>query len=149
MKGIPWHVFPTAFSSCPSALSQGLIVLVVQSCPTLCNPMECGSSDSSVHEIFQARILEWVAISFSRGSFQLRDRTQVSWVIANFFLITLFVILEILWGFRVSVFNQSCPTSNSITLYHIEYERLIIVCFHLSCLDLWAIAALQFILYVL
>ena len=40
---------------------------VTQSCPTLCDPMDCSLPDS-IHEIFQARILEWVAISFSRGS---------------------------------------------------------------------------------
>ena len=41
---------------------------VAQSCPTLCNPMDCSLLGSSVHGIFQARVLEWVAISFSRGS---------------------------------------------------------------------------------
>ena len=51
---------------------------VAQSCPTLCNPMDCGPPGSSVHGIFQARVLEWVAISFSKGSSQPRDRTQVS-----------------------------------------------------------------------
>ena len=40
----------------------------VQSCPTLCNPMGCSPSDSSIHGIFQASILECIAISFSRGS---------------------------------------------------------------------------------
>ena len=42
--------------------------LVPQSCLTLCNLVDCSSPDSSVHGILQARILEWVAISFSRGS---------------------------------------------------------------------------------
>ena len=41
---------------------------VAQSCPTLCNPVDCSLVGSSVHGILQARILEWVAISFSRGS---------------------------------------------------------------------------------
>ena len=41
---------------------------VTQSCPTLCNPMDCSLAGSSIHGIFQARILEWVAISFSRRS---------------------------------------------------------------------------------
>ena len=54
------------------------VMLIAQSCPTLCDPMDCSPPVSSVHEIFQARILEWVAISFSRGSSQPRDRTQVS-----------------------------------------------------------------------
>ena len=43
-----------------------------------CNPMDCSPPRSSVHGIPQARILEWVAISFSRGSFQLRDQTHIS-----------------------------------------------------------------------
>ena len=43
--------------------------LVAQSCPTLCGPMDCSPLGSSVHGISQARILEWVAISFFRGSF--------------------------------------------------------------------------------
>ena len=51
---------------------------VAQSCPTLCNPMDCSLPGFSVHGIFQARVLEWVAISFSRGSSWPRNRTQVS-----------------------------------------------------------------------
>ena len=50
----------------------------LQSCPTLCDPMGCSLPGSSVHGIFQATVLEWIAISFSRGSSQSRDRTQVS-----------------------------------------------------------------------
>ena len=46
---------------------------VVQSCPTLCNPMDCSPPGSSVHRISQARIMERVAISYSRGSSQSRD----------------------------------------------------------------------------
>ena len=42
---------------------------VTQSCPTLCDPMDCSLPGSSLHGIFQTRILEWVAISFSRGIF--------------------------------------------------------------------------------
>ena len=41
---------------------------VAQSCPTLCDPMDCSLPGSSVHGIFWAKVLEWVAISFSRGS---------------------------------------------------------------------------------
>ena len=40
---------------------------IAQSCPTLCDPIDCSLSGSSVHGIFQARVLEWVAISFSSG----------------------------------------------------------------------------------
>ena len=49
-----------------------------QSCPTLCDPMDCSLPGSSVRGIFQARILEWTAISFSGGSSQPRDQTRVS-----------------------------------------------------------------------
>ena len=52
-------------------------VLVTQSCLTLGNPTDCSLPGSSVHGIRQARILEWVAISFSRGSSQPRDRTCI------------------------------------------------------------------------
>ena len=44
---------------------------------TLCNPMDCSRPESSVHGILQARILEWVAIPFSRGSSQPKHQTQV------------------------------------------------------------------------
>ena len=55
-------------------------VKVTQLCLTLCNPM-----DYTVHGILQARILEWVAFPFSRGSFQPRDQTQVSYIAGRFF----------------------------------------------------------------
>ena len=51
---------------------------VAQSCPTLCDPVDCSPPCSYVHGILQARILEWVAVSFSRGSSGPRDQTQVS-----------------------------------------------------------------------
>ena len=51
---------------------------VAQSCPTLCDPMDCSLPGSYVHGILQARILEWAAVSFSRGSSRPRDWTRVS-----------------------------------------------------------------------
>ena len=51
---------------------------VAQSCLTLCDPMDCSSPGSSIHGIFQSKILEWVAISYSRGSSPPRDRIHVS-----------------------------------------------------------------------
>ena len=62
-----------------------VVALVNQSCPTLLQPMDCGPPGSSVHGILQARILEWVAIPFSRGSSQPRDRTQVPCIVGGFF----------------------------------------------------------------
>ena len=54
---------------------------------TLCGTMDCGLPGSSVHGILQASILEWVAIPFSRGSSQPRDRTVVSCITGRFFTI--------------------------------------------------------------
>ena len=59
---------------------------VAQSCPTLCDPMDYSPPGSSVHGIFQARVLERVAISFSRGSSQHRDRTWVSCIAGRRFI---------------------------------------------------------------
>ena len=56
-----------------------IVVLVAKSCPPLCNRMDCSPPGSCVHRISQARILEGVAISFSRGSSRPRDRTHVSY----------------------------------------------------------------------
>ena len=53
-------------------------VKIAQSCPTLCDPMDCSLPGSSAHEILQARILEWIAVLFFKGSSRPRDRTQVS-----------------------------------------------------------------------
>ena len=69
---------------------------VAQSCPVLCDTMNCSLWGSSVHAIFQARVLEWVAFPFSRGSSWPRDQTRVScitdrrftlWATGKFFII--------------------------------------------------------------
>ena len=60
-------------------------VLVTQSCLTLCNPVDYRPTGSSIHGIFWARILEWVAIRFSRGFSQSKDQTQVSCIADRFF----------------------------------------------------------------
>ena len=62
-------------------------VLVTQSCLTLCKPMDCSPPGSSIYGILQARILEWVAIPFSRGSSWTRDQTWVSCTAGRFFTI--------------------------------------------------------------
>ena len=60
---------------------------VAQLCPALCDPMNCSLPGSFVREIFQARVLEWVAISFSRGCSQPRDWTWVSRIAGRCFTI--------------------------------------------------------------
>ena len=60
---------------------------VVQSCPTLCGPVDCSPSGSSIHGILQTRILELVATSFSRASSRSRDRTRVSHIVGRHFTV--------------------------------------------------------------
>ena len=60
---------------------------IAQLCPTLCDPLDCNPPGSSIHAIFQARILEWVAIPISRGSFWPRDQTRVSRIAGRLFTI--------------------------------------------------------------
>ena len=62
---------------CVCARARARACSVAQSCLNLCDPMDCSPPDSSVHGISQGRILEWVAISASRGSSQSRNQTQV------------------------------------------------------------------------
>jgi len=59
--------------------------LVANPCPTLCDPMDYSLPGFSVHGILQARILGWVDISFSKGSFQPGDYIPVSCITGRFF----------------------------------------------------------------
>ena len=85
---------------CYSFVSEGLSVkvkvLVIQLCPILCNPMCCSPPGSSVCEILQSKLLEWVAISFSRGSSQPRDWSGVSHITGRLF--TNWATREATWG---------------------------------------------------
>ena len=63
----------------------GSLSEVTQSCPTLCDPTNCSPPGSSLHGIFQAKVLEWVAISFSRGSSRTKDGTCISCPAGRFF----------------------------------------------------------------
>ena len=59
------------------------LFLLLQLCPTICDPMDCNPPGSSAHEIHQVRILEWVAMLSSRGFSQSRDQTHVSLYLLN------------------------------------------------------------------
>ena len=71
---------------------------ITKSCPTLCDPMDCSLLGSSLQGILQARILEWVAISFSRGSSWPGDQTHVSCIVGGCF--TVWAIREVPSVFR-------------------------------------------------
>ena len=73
----------------------------VKSCPTLYDPMDCSLPGSSVHSIFQAIVLEWIAISFSSRSSRPRDRTQVYRIVDRRFTV---------WASRdLHLYNQELP----------------------------------------
>ena len=72
-------------------------VLIVQLCVTLCDPMDCSPPGSSVQEILQARILEWLAFPFSRGSSRPRDWTRVSCITGWFFTVWAMKLLFHSW----------------------------------------------------
>ena len=76
----------TKQSSMNCYIGQVKVSEVIQPCLTLYDPMDCSLPSSSVHGIFQARILEWVAISFSRRSSWPRNWTQVSCVVGRHFM---------------------------------------------------------------
>ena len=86
------HSFNKLFDGCQKLKYIYLVwkkvkVLVYQLCPTLCDPMDCSLPDCFVHGILQARVLEWIAIPFSGGSFQPRDQTWVSHIVGRFFTV--------------------------------------------------------------
>ena len=71
----------------PGKVTKEVKVLVTQSCPTLCNPLNYSPPGSSVHGTLQVRILEWVTIPFSRRSSQTRNQIWISYTAGRFFTI--------------------------------------------------------------
>ena len=96
-------------------------VLVAQSCPILCDPMNCSPPGSSVRVVLQTRTREWAAMPFSRGSSRTRDWTWVSYIAARFFTI---------WATRESPRNDIDPWKDDrerkaqwISKYKTEWSR--------------------------
>ena len=84
----PWQNAADTQSTCPYlGWYRNCVVLDAQLCLILCSPIDCSLLGSSVHGILQARILESVAIPFSKPSFWLRDQTWVSCIAGRFFTI--------------------------------------------------------------
>ena len=108
------NVSPSLSAKCTESVSDVLVMTpyfkkrltdwlteVAQSCPTLCDPMDCSLSGSSVYGIFQARVLEWIAISFSRGCSWPRNRTRVSHIAGRHFTV---------WATREATQKKSLAT---------------------------------------
>ena len=85
---------------------------VAQLCLALCDPMDCSPPGSSVHGIFQSRVLEWLAISFSRGSSRPRDWTLVSRIVGRHFTI---------WATREAPYNLLWAVRQLYNIHLIPY----------------------------
>ena len=106
-------------------------VLVAQSCPILCDPMNCSPPDSSAHGILQVRILELIATSFSRRSSQPRNRTQVSHIVVRFFTIwaTRKIILSYIWIYIYMKQSLCCTPETNMSVYiYIKNTEYLYIC---------------------
>ena len=103
----------------------------VAQCPALCNPMDCSLPGSSVHGTLQARVLEWAAISFSRGSSRPRDWTRVSRIVGR---------CSIIWGnrearqvYKTCVLFSACCSFNVVFTWGSTSLRVWICSCSLQC----------------
>ena len=94
-----------------------VLYLVVQSCPTVCDPLDCSPPGSSVHGISQARILEQVAMPSFRGSSQLRGQAQISHTAGRFLSSEPLGKLEKTGVGKLSLLQGNFPTQESIYLH--------------------------------
>ena len=82
-KQYKWNLNFKSFWKCH--ISSCYYCLVTKLCPSFCDPMDCSSPGSSVHGISQARVAEWIAISFSRGTFPTQGSNHVACLSGGFF----------------------------------------------------------------
>ena len=100
-----------------------------QFCLTLCDPMDCSLPGSSIHGIFQARILEWVVISFSRRSPQPRDWTWVSCIVGRCFTIWAKQSLEKWTNPGVVIMDTPVKlVKSTVILTYVSYVKYVEVC---------------------
>ena len=112
-------------------------IKVSQSCQTVYDPMGCRLPGSSVHGIFQATVLEWVAISFSRGSSQPRDQTHVSHIVDRLFTI---------WATReVIIYIYNLPSSFGFPSHLGHHRVLSSLCYIVGSLSL---SVLYIVMYI-
>ena len=98
-----------------------VLVLVVQLCLTLCDPVDCSPPGSSVHGILQARILKWVAIPFSRESSRPRSRIQVSCIVGRFSTVySVFYILGVILVLTSLILKIPLGNRYCYSLYFID-----------------------------
>ena len=102
-------------------------VLVAQLCPFLCDPIDCSLSGSSVRGILQARILEWVAVPFSRESSPPRNRSRVSLIAGRFFTVWATRFLLLLWLFvYLSITPVESSEEGAVSLFPSTVPRALV-----------------------
>ena len=106
-----------------------------QSSRTLCDPMDCSLPGSSLHGILQARVLEWVAISFSRGSSWPRDRTRVSRIAGRRF--NLWAIREAFPQSRVPFYSLRNKWEQALFFYGLKMKKRIQSFFWIFCQNIF------------
>ena len=92
-----------------------------QSCPTLCDPMDCSPSGSSIHEIFQARVLEWIAISFSRMIYMVCIKWDKLLRLSTYFL----------WPLTITLYLSFIKASKILGLGNKDINVCVCVCTHI------------------
>ena len=128
---VPWLFIFHLFLIWVIRLWSVCVCVYAQGCPTF-NPMDCSPPGSSAHGILQARILEWVDISSSRGSFQPRDRTHISCGLLHWQMDTL-PLAPLGRVFSLSYFPRNLYFGFFPSARHPEREILS----GLACLHLW------------
>ena len=123
-------------------------MFVAQSRLTLCDPLDCSPPGSSVHEILHARILEWVFLSFSRGSFRSRDQTRVSCIEGSPKVLRgmqWFLFMSILL-YLVSFLRARLYLIHLNTFYYlwIGLVCLLLKCFERVCNQVWKLRSFPF-----
>ena len=109
--------------------------------PTLCDPMDCSPPGSSVREILQARILEWVAMPSSRGSFWPRDWTRVSCLIMSLALASRFFTTTATWEAQIHLLGGTIQLTTLVSILNQFSSSSLLLLFYIrnagGCLGLF------------
>ena len=130
---IPQYLSTVIWYSCLCVHNMYVCVSVASASSVLCHPMDCSPPGCSVHGILQARILEGVAISFSKGYSQPRDQTLVSHIAGRFIIVWAtreaqicfkhFLIKNLLLRYLLLLFSR-LVLSSSLQLHGLQHARL-------------------------
>ena len=129
------HIQNNAMYNSKHSVCVHVYVLVTQLCLPLCDPTDCNPPGSPVYGILQARILEWVAILFSRGSSQPRDQTQVSPIAGRF---------STVWATREAPYRKYSSALKNFHFAFFQWSNNIRTCMFI-CLGIKYISTFLFV----